>query len=878
MPRKHKRASAKGRAPARAVTPDSAQADLQAGRFREAMAGFKELLKAGPTAVLRDGLAAAYEGRAGQLAAKGLLKEALVMWENRSALGEMPPRLDHAVLLLRLGRVAPAVEMLGDPSVSGDPGLRPGFASHLAAHSLGGTPGIAEAVPADDPIRVQGPAAEEALDAYCAGNDQALAQALKAIPFRSPYRDLVQILKALTRLDPAARDPAGGWADEVRDEAAGLLDRVGDDSGFASLRDAARLALLSEADLAPRLREAGPAGRDLVFALRGWSVERAALWSELQALGDPPQPRDLLRLMYKHRRTLGEDWVRERGLRLLMPNLGARAKWWLEAGGKPLTDLEVVRLNAWLSEAEADPWDVAYGWQDYANLLSEAAQRQVAAGSDAALQIALARRRTDHLFGVTQGFTPDADPDSLPAMVASDLEASLDTDPDDRPTYLSLIGYHLRAKALKEARRILKLAQARWPTDKAVLTAAMDIALAGGAFKKAAAIAREILDVDPINSRVRERLVDAHLAHARKNLRDRRPDLAERALTQAGEWGRGEVTQERLELMRGLIEMHAGAPEGEARLRAVAETLGCGLAARLVLLLEAEGCGMSGRPLLKRLDLAKPPAPDAADLQAFLTRLRTHLDAGAQLPPEVGQELTEPLKRAARLKLGLSELESICETLRRVNLDAARLAFANAALKRWRGEPVFELHAFEARHGGVMPWNLTMPDLLRLEKALERARAAGDSRLVHRLIELLNGPARPFGISPRPPLRGGFVDPSGTDRDEGANAATFEQFADLIRTLGSDGVKDLLREPGPLGDALRQLERAIGKRTLHEMVDAIMAGCAVDERPLPDRGTIGGTPWPPAPGGPKPPAPRVSRRRDTRDPDDDADRQLDLFK
>jgi hypothetical protein len=45
-------------------------------------------------------------------------------------------------------------------------------------------------------------------------------------------------------------------------------------------------------------------------------------------------------------------------------------------------------------------------------------------------------------------------------------------------------------------------------------------------------------------------------------------------------------------------------------------------------------------------------------------------------------------------------------------------------LKRWRGEPVFELHAFEACHGGVVPWNIPMRETLRLEQALARATRA----------------------------------------------------------------------------------------------------------------------------------------------------------
>lgn len=439
MAKKQKRPSVKARQQTCAVTPESARADLDSGRFREAMAGYKELLKNAPTGEDRDGLriglADAYEGRARQLGAKGMHKEALVMWENRAALGALPVHPDHAVCLLRLGRVAQVMPMLNDVYLKADPESRALLLGHLAAQMLAGTAGIAEALPADDPIRVQATVAEEALDAYCVGNDQALAQALKAIPFRSPYRDLVQILKALSRLDPAARDHRGDWTEEVRNEAAKLLDRVEDNSGFARLRDAARLALLSENELAPKLRDMGTATRDLVFSLRGWPAERAILWNELQTLGNAPQPKELLRLMFRHRRALGDAWVHERGLRLLLPKPQTGAKWWIEAGGKPLRKIDGYLLDAWESEAESDPWKVVTYWQDYADLMADAAEPRVEPGSDAALRIALVLRRPETLFKILERMEPDPDPESLPGTIAADLESSLEHDPDDRSTY-----------------------------------------------------------------------------------------------------------------------------------------------------------------------------------------------------------------------------------------------------------------------------------------------------------------------------------------------------------------------------------------------------------------------------------------------------------
>jgi cellulose synthase operon protein C len=857
MAKKHKRPSVKAREQACVVTPESARADLVAGRFREATAGFKELLKQAPPGegrdALRDGLADAYEGRARQLGAKGMHKEALVMWENRAALGMLPVHPGHAICLLRLGRVAQVVPMLDDASLKADPESRALLLGHLAAQTLAGTAGIDEVLSADDPIRVQATVAEEALDAYCVGNDQALAQALKAIPFRSPYRDLVQILKALSRLDLAARDHRGDWTEEARNEASKLLDRVDDESGFARLRDAARLALLSEIELAPKLRDIGPATRDLVFSLRGWPAERAILWNELQALGDSPQPKQLLRLMFRHRGTLGEAWLHERGLRLLLPKPQTGAKWWIEVGGKPLRKIDGYLLDAWESEADSDPWKVVTYWQDYADLALEAAELRVEPGSETALRIALVHRRAETLFQILRRMEPDSDPDSLPGIVAAELELSLEYDPDDRATYLTLIAYYLRGgKALKDARRILKLAQERWPTDKAVLTAAMDIAIASGAFKKAATIAADILAVDPINSGVRERLVEAHLSHARKNLRDQRPDLAKRALALAEDWSRTERTRERLDLVRGLAELLAFDPPGEGRLQAVADSLGNGLAARLILLLEAGACGIPGARLLKQLGLAKAPTPDEADLRAFFTRIRAHLDTGAKLPSEVSQELNDPLKRAARLKLDQSEIESICETLRRTDLHDVRLAFAEAALKRWRGEPVFELHAFEARHRGVVPWNIPMREMLRLEQALERARDKGDSRLVHRLIEVLSGPPLPFGAPPRGGFGGGFIDDDWDDEDEDEDALvdtdmagrSIALLADMIRTLGPSGFRALMKMPGPVGESMRAMEREIGKEALDLMINALAADLDVGDLPFPDPGVFDSGPSP----------------------------------
>ncbi|WP_213380461.1 tetratricopeptide repeat protein [Allochromatium tepidum] len=95
---------------------EKARTALNAGDFRDAVNDYKLLLKQEPRPDWRDGLTAAYAGRARELAAKGMLKEALVMWENRAALApDLPMEADQLTLLARLGRFDALPAQLTDP-------------------------------------------------------------------------------------------------------------------------------------------------------------------------------------------------------------------------------------------------------------------------------------------------------------------------------------------------------------------------------------------------------------------------------------------------------------------------------------------------------------------------------------------------------------------------------------------------------------------------------------------------------------------------------------------------------------------------------------------------------------------------------------------
>jgi hypothetical protein len=809
-----------------------ARADLADGHFRDAITGFKELLKLEQRPDWQSALADAYAGRARELTAKGMVKEALVMWDNRARLGASSAlHPEHAALLMRTGGVDRVLAQFSDdcalPPEAREP-LRP----LLAAQLIAGDERIAGLLPTDDPVRRHADAARDSLAAYCAGDDEALKSALAALPFRSPYRDWVQLLKALQL---AADRPA---------EASAQLARIGDESAFAPLRRAAQLALLPEDAFLEAITDAGEATRRFACALRGWSPARIALHQELTHLGAETKPRTMLHVLYRHRAELGEDWVRQQVLRLMAVDFPDRLEWLPNEGAPPLSEAEFHQVGAWSAELDDDAWEPCHYWSRLAQTLIGAAPRD----DDPLyrLRVATALRACERHRNLLQELEPSDDPDDLAFQVAAQLEESLEWDPDDRETYLRLIDHYRAGKRLKDVRRLLARATERWPRDMSILTASFNTALDASAFKKAAGIARTILDIDPINTGVRERLVDALLAHARKQLVKGRPDLARKEVADAADWARSGDARERTELTRGLIELRDGSAAGATLLGAAIASIGGGLDGRVALALAAEGLGMSQQSLQKRAKLPKPAVKGRDDLVAVLNRLRGHLDRGGQLSRNLTDWLDKTLVTMPWKDLDRKQLESACDTLRRCDLHKSRLRAARAALKQWQGMPVFELHAFEAEYPNGYTGYSEQP-LVRLRNAMDRARAEGDNRTALRLENALRaanpfGGASPFGFPPPSMFLDDMFDDDDDDDDDddffdglfpditpdflpepfpsqgGPAGGELQQVVQLIRIVGLDKAFEILGLPPHLRREMKALEREVGEEAITDVL------------------------------------------------------------
>ena len=690
-----------------------AEAALAASRFKEAIEHFKALLKRERRPAWLAGLAAAYAGRAEQLVAKDMRKEALALWRTRADACGVPLLAGPYVgWLLQSGEVAQVLVLLrGGTALA--PEQQAEIQNQLAAAVLVAPDALLAGLPAESPLLRHRAAAQAALAALAQGDDAALAEALRAIPFRSPYRDLRSLLKAasLLRTDP--------------EQARAALARVPDAGPFARLAAALRVAVLPADEWLAGLRQLDDAGRALVLDLAGCPESQRALVMEI-AQADASKPLVLFDLALRHRRALPEAMVRALCLRVL-PHAPQRLDSFHAAFG-PLPRAERERIMALAGELKHDLDSAVRRWLQFVEQL----RADPAAHRRAALVL---RRLADN-----RRFHEDDDTPEGPALRW--LEQSLALDPSDREAELRLLRGLREQGDLKRSRTRLDAARARFPDDPGVLLEAVETALAGGAFKKAIGLAKEVLKLDPINPRVRSVIGQAHLSHARKQIEARNPKAARRELDEARSWLRGTAELATLGLLRGLV---AESPaEGDALLRQALAELGGPLVGAFHLAVEAERSRMAAQTVLARAGADLDATPDTAQL-ALLAHALNAARADDRAVRRALDALRPLLQRSAAGAPGSeSEQALVCEALHRQAEPDLTRRFAMAALQRWPGQPTFVYFEIAARYQGE-PWRMPVREQDRLEKAFEKARAQGDRRAASRLADLLDQSGGGFG-------------------------------------------------------------------------------------------------------------------------------------
>lgn len=779
---------------------------LENGRFRDASDSYKTLLRTEQRPEWLAGLASAYAGRAEALAAKDMRREAIALWRSRAEVCHTPLwEGPYAGWLAAEGRLA---EVLGYLSArrSASSAASDGKADHgldaleaqLAPALLAADEASLMQLPTESLLAQHRPHALAALTAYARADLAALEEALAGISFRSPYRDLRLLLKAMLL-----------WETD-RDAARAATDRIPQNGPFERLAAPLRYALASGAERLRRWTKLNPNQQLIALDLLGCPRTLAPLLQALVEANVDLAPAALFDLVQRNARVLPEP-VATRVWQWLAPWAKRRGCASPLIFGKP-TRAQQECATALAVEIAGDRSHAEEHWLDTVRLLESS--KHIDDRKRAALVLRHMASMSNHLS--REGILDKAG--------ARHLARSLEFDPHDCEVHVRLVQFWRLNGDLKKSREHIEAGLKLFPDSTALLTEAVETALAAGAFKKAASTARRLLALDPLNRKVRSLLGNAHLSHAGKHIAADKFEPAKKEIEEARNWLGAAAEQGRLQLLQAWTE-----PEGSAErlhlARLAAATWGGELAAGWRLVREAQGLFArvelnSAVWLLSEAGIDASKALTPAGVLGLVQLLEQE--------PHMARKGADPLVawRKALVALAPAPLfdaetnERICEAWSRHQEHDLLEKFANAARKRWPDRPLFAYHAVAARFGknGCIK---SERDFADLEGAAERAHQSKDFKLEMRIDALFE--------AEDPPPDFDDSDPDLMDDPPLMDAPALRAM--LEQTIKMDGGKSFLKDVRQnYGDQfIRQVEKECGgnkKEVLRRLIDLLVSDVA----------------------------------------------------
>ncbi len=701
--------------------PERAAEALALGRFREAIDLFKQLLRQERRAEWKAGLDDAYCGRARDLAAKQMFKEAAMLLENtRSPDGALRDPLLYAACVIREGQQGKAAaQLLQDvcgPTLPAND--RPAAEALLAALL---TVVALPAATAEPPERLRwregAAAARQAITAWVEGvSAEEMEKLLSRISLRSAFRPVRLLLKALLAGPDAA------------EKSRPMLETIGGESPFFPWREAVEAALGAglTADGWNRLTPLQQAFVAETAGMPATAVEAVTRLSEAAAHG----PAVLFNALQKRAGDRQQDAdpadLRSACLNLL-PQIPDRMRSFEKQFG-PLSPLERARAEALAAEAQGDLAQAEAAWLRAAHAIAEAG-----AGRIADLSRAIIFRHLAELAAHDGAIRGDGDTDPVSFYLA---RAEL-ADPGHVQTVLARIARFRNTSCHQDWHRLADEAAQRFPQDSQVLLQATQSAVARQAYKKAAGYARRLLAIDPINPGLRHQMVELQVAQARKQVRAKRPDLAARALEEAAQWERPEAPSALLRLFRGLVAFQEGNRAlGELLVRQAVDLAGGGVGGWFRAMLETlltKTTGAHAGWLRQELARARqsPPAKDAVQAVAAALVTPEAID-GMRAVASLLDGMRAWLVAAADLEWSLPEFQALEDKLLRHEQFAVLQAFARAGLKREPGNRIWRFHAILARTCNEYR-RMTIEEEDELEVIGQAAAESGDAHMLTRL-------------------------------------------------------------------------------------------------------------------------------------------------
>ncbi|MDD5319733.1 MAG: hypothetical protein PHD43_03795 [Methylococcales bacterium] len=715
------------------VLESQASSKLNAGQYKEAIDLYKTLLKRADNAAWRESLAQCYLQRALAFATKGMVKEALVLWENYAQNAEPPHEAyDHYISwLLQTNDMAKVKKCLGQLSAQQLDENYPDLAGLLGLLIITDKVSCQELLPKGSVFMMHLGFVQDALNAYRNNKLEDIEPALKKLPFRSAFRDFRTLMKAALLVPEAVEQaqsllvkiPAGSPYHQ-----AGALLLAITHEGAALVNDLLQLTT-------PQIR--------IIEAAKNLTKKQIELLDVLTKQKDRLSDKVKFNLAIQYQALIGTDLAKRYCLAALS-NYPAGQRDFVKHFGA-INDFEAWRLKALLREHDRDFHGAEYYWKQGIAVLKNQ-------GAEDAFRIALIMR---HIAAHQQ----------TPEEAVSWLIDSLGHDPDDRESYVKILQYYERQEQETDVyKEWLDKSIKKFPNDVEMLGLAIKASTRNKAFKKATQYAQALLKIDPVNTSAKQVLFTSHLAHARKLINSKKFHLVEKEIQQAEQITIGKRYQTQAQLMRGfLVFVAEDKKQGAVLIAESVQKLNDGLVyAYFCATLEALLLDLQSAPVLKELPpLAKDYLLSQQEIVQLAQLIQQYADDNVSqaLLHKSLENVKTIIKQSLKQNYSEETLLTLCQCLDRIQHFELLRACVKIALSQW-DKPIWKFYRIYSEANGN-PAKCSDINSYRLQESLKIAQEQKDQRataLIGKFLDQYYESHRPPGFNIFDSLFGGSDD------------------------------------------------------------------------------------------------------------------------
>ena len=674
---------------------------LESGQYKEAIDLYKALLKHANKADWREALAHCYLQRAMGFAAKSMIKEALVLWENYAQNAEPPHegREQYIIWLLQTNDMAKANNCLGQLSAQQLDESYPDLASLLGLLILSGKTTCQDRLPKESSFMKHLAVVQDALSAYRNNKPEDIEPVLKKLPFRSAFRDFRTVMKAALLIPESA------------EQAQALLAKIPADSPYQHM-GALLLAITHEgSELVKDLLQFTPPQIKLIEAAKNFTKNQIELLDIVTKQKDRLSDKAKFNLAMQYETLFGADLARHYCSAALSSYPAGQRDFTRHFGA--MDDFEAWRLKALLCERDGDFGGAEYYWRQGITVLENR-------GGESAFKIALIMR---HIAAHQES----------PEEAISWLMDSLNADPDDRESYIKILQYYERQEQETDTyKEWLDKSIKKFPNDLEVLNLAIKAATRNKAFKKAAQYAQALLKIDPVNTSAKQVLFTSHLAHARKLIKTKKFHLVEKEIQLAEKITTGKRNQVQAQLMRGFfVYVAEDKKRGEQLITEAMQKMSDGaFNAHFQVLMEGLLLNLPMASLQKILPpLAKETVLSQQEIIQLTQLIQHYMDVDNANQAHLHKALEKVkaiIKQSLKQNTNEETLLTVCQCLDRIHHFELLRVCVKIAQPLWN-KPIWMYYRVYAEANGI-PAKCSDINRFRLQENLKIAQEQNDQR------------------------------------------------------------------------------------------------------------------------------------------------------